>query len=245
MELAKTENPLREAAQLSLVALRQNLLPGIVLQMLMVLFFCAYVWHEGTQQFLAQIADFKRQAGLLFAFCSYFFAGGLLPELLRVVFFQKLRIHWSNIQRLLIAGPFWGTMGMVFDRFYLVQLAMFGAGNDFATVLKKVLFDQFVFGPFFGVPVMLSYFYFWERGANWGVLGEVWRVEFFLRRALPVMVAGWFIWIPGVTLVYNMPLLLQIPVAVSIHAFWVLVFTTLSEASARKQARLGGGEQPA
>jgi len=42
-------------------------------------------------------------------------------------------------------------------------------------------------------------------------------------------VAGWCIWIPGVSLVYFMPSALQFPIAVLIQCFWVLIFTVINK----------------
>ncbi|MCS7008899.1 MAG: hypothetical protein N2035_07385 [Chthoniobacterales bacterium] len=242
-EVGESRKALREAVELSVQALRMNFLPGLVLQGLMVVFFCAYLWHEGTQEFLRMVSEWKRQAGVLFAFCAYFFSGGVLPEVLRWALFQKFRLEVGNIQRVGIAGFFWGGMGVVVDFLYRFQMMLFGSGNDFWTVAKKVAFDQFVFSPFVGLPLVMVYFHFWERGRRWSAVLEVFRFDFLLRRALPVMVASWFVWIPAVTLVYNMPNLLQIPIAVTIHAFWVLVFTTITEVSKRRAGSDGGGRK--
>jgi membrane protein implicated in regulation of membrane protease activity len=62
-----------------------------------------------------------------------------------------------------------------------------------------------------------------------GALREIARADFFLEHIFPIIVAGWCVWIPGVSLVYFMPSALQLPVAVLIQIFWVLILTTITE----------------
>ena len=62
----------------------------------------------------------------------------------------------------------------------------------------------------------------------------IFRADFAFEKVFPVAVAGWCVWIPGVLLVYSMPPLLQIPVAVFIQVFWVLLFTTVEESLRKK-----------
>jgi len=52
---------------------------------------------------------------------------------------------------------------------------------------------------------------------------SVWYEYDNLSRAFGLQCAAWMIWVPGVTLIYAMPSLLQIP------SFWILILTTLRE----------------
>lgn len=215
-------------------AVRANLLPGILLQGLMAAFLFAYFTHEGTRRFLSVVANVKQEAGLAFAFFSYVVAAAVLPELLRIVFFQSGRPTRANLHSFLAAAPAWGLMGVVVDIFYRYQAAWFGDQATLASVVPKVIVDQFLFSPFFSNPVMIGYFTLCAAGFRRTAWKQVFRTGFFVEKVVPVMVAGWMIWIPGVSVVYSMPQLLQIPVAVIIQCFWVLVFTTIGERLAPK-----------
>jgi predicted ABC-type sugar transport system permease subunit len=98
-----------------------------------------------------------------------------------------------------------------------------------ASVVPKVIVDQFLFSPLFSNPVMVGYFALCAGGFRREAWREVLQTGFYVEKVTPVMVAGWMIWIPGVSVVYSMPQLLQIPVAVIIQCFWVLVFTAIGE----------------
>ena len=224
----------RSALRTALTAARTNILPGALLQALMLVFLSAYIAHEGTRQFLSEVARVKSEAGFLFAFVSYIVAAALLPELLRVAFFQGGRIQRRNVWLFLTAAPFWGAMGIVVDAFYRFQGQLFGSHVDAVTIVCKVLVDQFLFSPLIGVPSVTAWFFWRDSGFRRSAGKQIFCTSFLWDRIFPIQVAGWLIWIPGVTLVYFMPPLLQIPVAVLIQCFWVMILTTLGERFDRK-----------
>ncbi len=215
-------------------AIRENILPGLVLQVLMAAFLVAYFTHDGTRAFLSAVADVKRQTGLVFAFFSYVVAAALLPEILRIIFFQSGRPARRNLFNFLAAAPAWGFIGVAVDILYRCQAVWFGDGASLASVVPKVAVDQFLFSPFFSHPVMVGYFALCAGNFRREAWREVLRTDFYVEKVVPVVVAGWMIWIPGVSVVYSMPQLLQIPVAVIIQCFWVLVFTTIGARRSRK-----------
>lgn len=213
-------NALRIAAQ----GARANLLPGLLLQSLMVVFLALYLMHEGTREILGRVANLKQEAGFAFAFVSYLISAALLPEILRIGFFQGGKPNRRNLGNFLTAAPFWGLMGILVDILYRSQIVWFGAGHDWRTILCKMAVDQFLFSPFISNTLAVGYFAWRDSGFRRRAAREIFRRGFFLDRVFPVQVAGWCIWIPGVCLVYFMPSELQVPVASLIQAFWVLVF---------------------
>ncbi len=205
-------------------AIRANLLPGLLLQAVMGGFLSLYLLHDGTRQFLVRVAEVKYETGYWFAFVSYLISAALLPEILRVVFFQGGKATRSNLWNFLTAAPFWGLMGMLVDLFYRGQALWFGVGHDGLTILIKVLVDQFLFSPFLSSPLAVGYFSWRDLHFSVPAARSIFRPGFYFDRIFPVQVAGWCIWIPGVCLVYFMPSELQIPVATLLQSFWVLVF---------------------
>ncbi len=195
----------------------------------MLVFLALYLWHDGTRQMLVSVSDLKREAGYAFAFVSYVIAAAVLPELMRVVFFQRGRIHRINLSNVATAAPFWGLIGMSVDLLYRLQVVWFGPGNDLVTIVLKVFVDQFLYSPFISAPLIVGFYAWRDAGFRREVLGEMLNADFVATRIFPVVVAGWCVWIPGVSLVYFMPSLLQLPVAVLIQVFWILILTTVSE----------------
>jgi hypothetical protein len=219
---------LRAAFRLAWLAAKANVLPGLLLQALLLVFLGAYIFHDGTRHFLAGVAQFKDESGYAFAFFSYVISSALLPELLKIGFFQGLQIRRNNVYDFLTGAPAWGLMGILVDFFYRQQTQWFGANHDFTTIMFKMLMDQFVFSPFLSVPLSVTYFRWRDARFSWSALKSTARFSFISECFLPAQVAGWCIWIPAVCLVYFMPSALQLPVATLIQTFWVLVFTLVN-----------------
>lgn len=224
-------------------ALRVNWLPGLVLQICMLGFFALYLWHAGIRDFLQQVALAKDQAGYFFAFGAYMVSSAFLPELLKIVFFQKGRILSRNIESFVTAAPFWGMIGVLADAFYRLQAVWFGADNSLVTIVLKTSVDQLIFSPFFCTPLCLAYMSLRDRRFQLQRWWRAWDARFFVEKAFSVQVAGWCIWIPGVMLVYSMPPMLQIPVAVLIQTFWVMIFTFIQERKS-ECTQVGFGDRP-
>ncbi len=98
-------------------------------------------------------------------------------------------------------------------------------------VLAKMAVDQFLFSPFLCTPLSVGAITWRDNFFQPAALRWIMSLPFYFQRVVPAQVAGWCVWIPGVCLVYFMPPLLQIPVAVTIQVFWVLIFTTVVERS--------------
>lgn len=121
------------------------------------------------------------------------------------------------------AALVFGCIGVTVDMFYALQVVLFGEGNDIFTIAKKVLLDQFVYSPMtnFAVIAMLAWRDDGFRARSWA---RVVSADFLRSQYLPVLVALWCVWIPGVMVIYLMPTALQFPVASLILSFWILIF---------------------
>lgn len=222
------------AFQTGLRAARANLLPGLLLQALMLCFLAAYLLHDGTHAFLTRVGEVRQELSYGFSLATYIVSGALFPELLRIVFFQKGRPHLANFWNFLTAAPLWACLGMLVDFFYRCQNEWFGTGNAWQIIAAKVLVDQFLYSPFLANPITNTYLAFRASGLNGATAREVFSWRFFAEKLVPTQIAGWAIWIPGVSIVYFMPPLLQLPTAVLIQSFWVLLLTTLHEHESAK-----------
>jgi hypothetical protein len=80
--------------------------------------------------------------------------------------------------------------------------------------------------------LLVSIFFLRENGLKKEAVASILTLQFLLAKVLPVVVAGWCVWIPGVILVYSMPTALQLPVASLILCFWVLIFTFVAGSKA-------------
>lgn len=218
-------------------AARANLVPALVIQAAVVTVVLAYYFWEPARAWLARAADLKREGGYLFSFVSGAVAGGLLPELLKVAVFQRRRVRRENLSGLAFGACFWGLMGMMVDGFYRAQASAFGTGVDFATVLKKTLFDQFVFTPFFSIPLTVVVLEWRQQGFRFGEVALTLGRGFYRRKVLPAVLSGVGFWLPVVVFVYSLPPLLQFPLFTLALTLWVMIITWISHAHAAPRPR--------
>ena len=220
---------IRTASLKGLRAARANLMPGLLLQAVMLCFLSAYLLHDGTRAFFTKVGEVREEVSYAFSIVTYIISGAVLPEALRIVFFQKGRPTLSNLWSIAKTAPLWAGLGILVDFFYRCQNEWFGTGNAWQIIMLKVLVDQFVFSPFLSNPTTNAYLTLCTSGVNTKALKEIFSWDFVTEKILPTQIAGWSVWIPGVCLVYFMPPLLQLPTAVLIQCFWVLLLTSLHE----------------
>lgn len=214
-------------------AARANVVPGLIVQGLMLGTLLAYYFYPPTRQWLDGLAEIKARWGYGYSAASAIVAGAVIPELLRIFVFQKGKIRRANFANLLFTVPFWCMMGIVVDFFYRCQAGWFGAEATFSVVLKKVLVDQFVYNPLFACPVT-AWLYDWKiRGYRLEGSGRFFTAAYYGEVVVPTLFATWGVWFPVVTILYSLPSQLQIPLFGLALTLWVILYTWMSEQRAR------------
>lgn len=188
----------------------------------------AYKFYAPVEDWLTKLAAIKAQWGYGFSFLSAAIAGGVLPEILTVLVFQRGRMQRANLNNIVFGFLFWGSQGVLVDAFYRLQARTFGSHDDFATVAKKVLVDQFVFTPFVSNTIAMACFEWKNRGYKFAGLSYVVTPRFFMQKTFPAVVAAWGVWIPLVSIIYSLPSLLQVPIFSLALTFWVIIFTWIT-----------------
>lgn len=214
--------------QLVRTAVRANLLPAVVLWSALAVFLMAYSLSASVQAGMGQWIGLKTEWGLAFAFASYVVFAVLLPEALQCLLARRLpgRTAWVGMG---YSSLVFGGVGILVDLFYRYQVIWFGAGNDWATILKKTLLDQLVFAPLSNL-LMLGLFLWRDEGFALSSWGKLSTTDYLGQRFVPVMVALWAVWIPSIMVVYCLPTPLQFPVVSMILSFWVLIFKFIRQA---------------
>ena len=134
-----------------------------------------------------------------------------------------------NFANLLFTIPFWCGMGVVVDAFYRMQAVWFGTEVAFPVIVKKVLVDQFLYNPLFAAPVTAVLYDWKNRGYGWHGLGGFFTARYYRDVVVPVLFATWGVWIPVVSILYSLPLPLQIPLFGLALSLWVMLYTWMSE----------------
>jgi hypothetical protein len=218
-------------------AARANLVPGLVIQMAMLTIVLAYYWHEPTKDALNILAVWKERYGYLFSVVLSILAGAVLPEVLKVLFFQRGKVRGENFQELVFAAVFWGTVGVFVDTLYRLQALWFGTAPTFSVLLRKVVVDQFVYCPLFAAPVTVWAYEWKNRRFSTEGISDYFTPAFYRTKVLPTLIASWGVWIPVVTIIYSLPSLLQVPLFGLALSFWVLLVTYITSSKQKTETR--------
>ncbi len=189
----------------------------------------AYFYAPSTREIFDTLAAWKLRWGYAYSSVTAIVAGAIVPELLRILVFQKGRATRRNLANFFFAAAFWGYNGIQVDFFYRMQAIWFGSGAEFTTVMIKVLVDQFVYCPLLAAPMSVLVYDWRVAGFRIAFLRGVFTREFYLRSILPTLFANWGVWIPVVAALYSLPSLLQIPLFSLALSLWVILFTWMSE----------------
>lgn len=189
----------------------------------------AYYFYPPTREWLDRLAVLKARWGYGYSAVASIVAGALIPELMRILVFQKGRFRRANLANLLFAIPFWCFMGVTVDFFYRQQALWFGDEATFRVVWKKVLVDQFLYNPLFAAPVT-AWLYDWKNsGYRREGTARFFTAAYYQETVLATLFATWGVWIPVVTILYSLPSLLQIPLFALALSLWVMLYTWMSE----------------
>ncbi len=209
-------------------AARANLIPGLIIQALMVALVLAYYFFPPSHAAFQALAAAKGRWGYGFSFASAVVAGAVLPVIFKITVLQRGRVTRADFADLLFLALFWGVDGVILDSFYRLQAVIFGAHADFPTVCKKVLVDQFIYNPVFAAPYAVICYELKHQGFRWRRGRHVFTAAFYRERTIPTLCATWTIWIPVTTAIYALPSLLQIPLFALALTFWVLMLAYIT-----------------
>lgn len=232
-EERKREHPLA----LGLEAVRANLLPALVLQLLMLAIVFAYYLSPAITDALNQIAEFKRAHGLVFVVLAAVVAASILPEIFLVVFFQRGKVRIENFRNLLFTAPIWAIDGITVDYLYRGLADWLGDTGSPAVVLGKICIDQFGDNIFFAAPYGVLAYQWKHSGYSFAELRDSLTIDWYRDKIVPTLLATWAVWIPVMAMIYSLPLALQFPLFSLALTFWVLLLTYMTNRFAGKSGQ--------
>lgn len=213
-----------------LSALKQNLLPGLVLQIFALTLVLVYFFVPASQPVYAWFGVLKHLYGYTYAFIATAFFGGLIP-FLYLYSTNGLDNNRSYAGLLIFYLVFWGLKGMEVDFFYQMQGSWFGYENNFRTIALKTLVDQFLYSALWAAPSITITYLWVECGYDFRKWINAMNRKFFTVKIPTVILSNWMVWIPSVSIVYSMPQNLQIPLFNLVLCFWVLLLAVLNKRS--------------
>lgn len=209
-------------------ALKQNLLPGLILQIFAVSILLVYFFVPTLKPAFTLLGELKQTYGFGYSFVATALFGGLLPFLYLWLSNNSLTKR-NALAVFTFYLVFWGLKGMEVDFFYRLQADWFGTGNDLKTIASKMAIDQFLYTTLWVTPSM-AIIYLWME-SDWSISAckQGLTREFFWIKIPGIILSNWLVWIPAVCIIYAMPIELQIPLFNIVLCFWVLVLAVLNK----------------
>lgn len=203
---------------------KQNLIPAIFLQVIAIALLMAYLYSTTTQEYFTSLGSLKKEYGIWYSAIATSLFGGVLPTLYRRI---SGKINNLFVYRLFFIALLWALIGCYVDLLYQYQVTLFGNDNNISTIVKKVVFDQFIATALVSCP-MITICYLWhDHNFNWQETRLALGKPFFTIHLPVTLITNWVIWIPAVSVVYAFPLELQIPLFNLVLCFFSLMVASL------------------
>jgi hypothetical protein len=222
---------LEEAFRKGIGAARQNLAAMSTLLGAMSIMVAVYYFWPAGAAILSVYGAWQHAGGIFRAGLVSGFAGGILSELSLVYARDRGRWNASHFENIVFRFVVFFLGGMIVCRFYEWQAVWFGDGFSWRVILPKVLVDQFVFSVIWSTAYQTITFRWQALGYSGSRLWKELDGTFVVDRMFSVLVTNWMFWIPGVTLVYSMPLILQMPLNIFATAIWSLLLAGLARST--------------
>jgi hypothetical protein len=209
-------------------AAKANAVPGFILQGAMLLVLAGYYLSSRFAELLNRLAHYKTEHGLLFVVVSAALAGGVVPELFVILFFQRGRFSRQNLRNLAFTIPTWGIDGILVDLMYRLNASWFGDVTTVWVVTAKILVDQLGYNPFFAAPAEVLVYEWKNEGFSWQSVRRALTWSHYRDKIVPTLLATWAVWGPLMAIIYSLPFALQFPLFSIALTFWVLLLTYMT-----------------
>jgi hypothetical protein len=215
-------------------AARANARPALIIQASMLGVLLAFHASPAVANWLNQLAEYKRNQGLLFVIGAAVAAGALVPEIFLILFFQSARPDRRNLRNLLFTVPVWGFDGALVDLLYRGEAALLGDVTALPVVAAKICLDQFGYNVFFAAPFGVLTYEWKNNGVSLRPVRDLFTWNHYRDKIIPTLIATWAVWIPLMAMIYSLPLALQFPLFALALSFWVLLLTYMTNRFAGK-----------
>ena len=215
------------ALEAGTAALRRFWRPFVLIQASAALVAVAYGASVSFRAAAARAAAWKGAGGLWAAAALTALAGGLLPELAKMVADRSRSALRGRGGEILFNTAFFALDGLIIDPLYRGEAVLFGRDTLVRTVVEKVAFDQFVFTPLWSAAIVVL-FLWRQRGYSLEATRPLLRRGFYRTRVLPLLLPNWLFWIPMVSIIYALPVPLQFLLFVPALAAWSLIMVFIA-----------------
>lgn len=219
---------LRSLLRPSLHALRIHWPQFVLFQILALALVISYFNLALMRQFCSHLSDLKQQWGLAFSALAMAASGFLLPECAKLALGSKSRTPLALYGSSIII--FMGN-GAITDLQY--RLLGYCLGNDMmaSTVIKKVIADQFIMTPIYGVPYWILVIAWRANHYNVRHTVSVISPRWYLSNVMPLLLPAWCFWIPMTAMIYSLPASLQFSLFALAMAAWSLIMLSVANST--------------
>ncbi|MGZ4967364.1 MAG: hypothetical protein ACXV97_09320, partial [Chthoniobacterales bacterium] len=161
-------------------------------------------------------------------------AGGIVPEIFLIVFFQRGKLRAENFRNLAFTIPTWAVDGILVDWMYRLNAIWFGTVVTVPVLIAKICVDQFGYNPFIAAPSEVLIYEWKNEGFSWGSVRRALTWAHYRDKIVPTLLATWAVWMPLMAIIYALPLVLQYPLFSIALTFWVLLLTYMTNRFAGK-----------
>jgi hypothetical protein len=215
-------------------AVRKFWRPFLLLQFMALGLVAAYYASERVRIICGHLSDLKQQTGLIFSAIATALAGGLLPEFAKAIVMGDRKLTKERLDHIWFALVIFAINGMMVDLQYRLFGVVLGQDNHPATIIKKVLADQFITTPFYSMPYWVVVFALRDNRFDVMKTIRLFSVRWFVGRTLPILIPAWCYWLPMTSMIYALPGPLQFCLFCFAVAAWSLLMVFVA----------GGGEAP-
>jgi hypothetical protein len=212
-------------------AARANLIPGIILWVVAAALVFAYYHAHGLRECLDEVGAWKTRYGVRYTMASSALFCGLLPWLFRMAL-PALRPK-RPLAELVHGVVYWGLICCTADWFYQFQAFAWGDSREPHIVAVKTACDMLGYTPLIAAPCNALSHLWRDCNFSWTATRAAFRGAFYRNVVLPNLVPNWFVWTPGIAVVYCLPATLQLPMANLICCFWALMCISIAAESKR------------
>jgi hypothetical protein len=202
--------------------------PLLVIQATGAALVISYYLLPAMQSGLQVVESAKQSGGIFFAICAGAFAGGIVPEIAKALVGRIGRLDRTWVLMTLYQCFCFGIFGFLAYHFYGYQTVLFGPAVDPLNVLKKVLFDLFVYVPIIGAPANALLLGFRGLDFKFSAIPGFLKDQFIVKRLLPLFIPNLLFWGPMLFCVYALPVDLQFAFAQTCAAAWSLLVTFIA-----------------
>jgi hypothetical protein len=182
-----------------------------------------YFNSESFRNAMDTLGQWKTAGGVAATAVLSIITGALIPELAKIVALRMTTFDRARLTEIAHGALAFGLLGLIADPFYNALADRFPPDGTVWPPLIKMGIDQFLYSPFFTLPLFALIFtlrrHGWHLRAVWAELGPEWYV----RRVVTLLIICWCYWIPMCLLMYSMPKELTFVFAMCAQAAWGLL----------------------